>query len=1259
MSSDMKRGLFFFGILLICMGTLFALDAEYTNQKQINLSGQMAPLTSAELFVNQKSVGSVASDAAGNWTATAVPVSDGENVIQINEPKFLGFSSLVEVARVVVDTLPPELYVGVTPRSAKQEDQLTLMVDANEKLKSATALWPDRTQMDLSYNRWNGKWEGTWKVHSGVSSGVYKAIITGMDLAGNVNRKESNEFSLWTAPAFTVTSPPENLVTYTDRILVEGIVKEAPLVMVNGQEVMADKDGNYTFPLPLNPGRKTITVQSVNLKDGRVVVENREVLRLLTFPDIANHWARPQIEQLATLGFIDRLQNSDLFAPEKEINRSLLAVLLVKIKKIPLSKAGDQRMFTDVPADYWAVNYIQTAAQMDLVQGYPGDRFIPEGFVSRAEAVSTLIRLMGLSGGTAARAVATDVPVTHWAASYFELGLAHQLLPLSWTHAGRLFPSRPVTRAEMIYMISQLPSVKIAIETLYPKAETKQSQVIEASSFSDIPEVTVRKVVTLPAGQAAKMNAGNVQEVRPEVFSPLLNLESSTANSLRDVLPEMTLLSPPDQFLTYSSWLKIQGSCQNTDALYLNGQQLSLRNGRFSERLNILKPGKNLLNFAVVANSGEKLEVTRKVLLLPSYTDIPETHWGVKTIGALTLLGYLVPETPDQFLPRKEISRGETALLIARIKGLDMVKPQKDPASDVFRENPLAPAIQAVIKQGYMSVGAKGQFRPYQAVSRADFAEAVCKMEGFSRTRVLRDFPFRDVPPASPLAGVLTAFLENGIIVAAPAFSPQSPVLRSVGVSILSKTSDLQRELRDLFSWEIGFDATAAPMLVATPLPRVESTKSASKKSVSEEVPIVFEVTPLLVAAGEPLQISVKTFQPVINVLITFPNGDSLPLTGKDREWTLTWRVPDLDPQRYQLEALIIRANGDVQQQLSPEFTVKNKSVSLPVFPTAVVPTTTNVRIPTFESPSSPTLEIPLLPTQRSLPALTSTSSATVDALVTKSREALVTEPVEVERPVFRLYQPTDGKVTFEPAEIIEGQLFRGDELRMNGTRISLNPNKQFYKKIQVQTLGKNEWRFDIFEQGNLIASESRHVVRFPAFSESKQLAALDRERWGTLIMDGFFTLDNAGRVGPKQLVTRAEMAQWMTQLQSIKPEAPTTDVAPDVKADDPQSPVIAEAIRRGWMGPYFDHTFRSKGTLSRALAVVLLDRLMDSEPPSASPLAMADVSAHHWAGSAIARMVARGVIQDTGPYFYPDQDADRDFISKMIYTIKNTNFKF
>ncbi|WP_075618341.1 S8 family serine peptidase [Paenisporosarcina indica] len=110
----------------------------------------------------------------------------------------------------------------------------------------------------------------------------------------------------------------------------------------------------------------------------------------VTFGDVTTHWAKKEIEALATKRIILGVAN-DSFAPEAKLTRAQFAVLVSRALELDL-KAYEGK-FSDVPASKdWAYAGIEAAARAGIINGKLDGSFDPDANITREEIAAIIVR---------------------------------------------------------------------------------------------------------------------------------------------------------------------------------------------------------------------------------------------------------------------------------------------------------------------------------------------------------------------------------------------------------------------------------------------------------------------------------------------------------------------------------------------------------------------------------------------------------------------------------------------------------------------------------------------------------------------------------------------------------------------------------------------------------------------------------------------------------------------------------------------------
>lgn len=137
-----------------------------------------------------------------------------------------------------------------------------------------------------------------------------------------------------------------------------------------------------------------LVVKSLDLKD--------LILEEPTFPDVpTDRWSSPHIERAVEQGFLAVEQYADSLLPDKPIPRKEMAAILARAAGLTdlAKECEDVTLYGDIgrltPDER---GYIGACTQIGLLTGYEDGTFRPEGYLTRAEASTVLVRLLEMGG---------------------------------------------------------------------------------------------------------------------------------------------------------------------------------------------------------------------------------------------------------------------------------------------------------------------------------------------------------------------------------------------------------------------------------------------------------------------------------------------------------------------------------------------------------------------------------------------------------------------------------------------------------------------------------------------------------------------------------------------------------------------------------------------------------------------------------------------------------------------------------------------
>ncbi|MCX7571142.1 S-layer homology domain-containing protein [Tumebacillus sp. DT12] len=175
---------------------------------------------------------------------------------------------------------------------------------------------------------------------------------------------------------------------------------------------------------------------------------------VVTFPDIANHWGRTVVETLATKGIING-RDKDHFDPDAGLSRAEAVTLIVRSLNLP-SDTGTT--FSDVPSDAWYASTVSAAVKAGITNGVGDGKFAPHEPVNRnqmAKMIYHALKTQGKAptGGTPLAFKDADL-IASWAKAEIDALSAAGLMVGDGT--GYLRPVKTATRVESAYMIHNM-----------------------------------------------------------------------------------------------------------------------------------------------------------------------------------------------------------------------------------------------------------------------------------------------------------------------------------------------------------------------------------------------------------------------------------------------------------------------------------------------------------------------------------------------------------------------------------------------------------------------------------------------------------------------------------------------------------------------------------------------------------------------------------------------------------------------------------
>ena len=120
-----------------------------------------------------------------------------------------------------------------------------------------------------------------------------------------------------------------------------------------------------------------------DIRDGNLTADNE-------FSDVSGgQWHNKAVSTMAKLGIV-KGRRADRFDPDASITRAEFAAICARFNTKPVENSGS---FSDI-SGHWAEAEIKRAAALGWIAGYPDGTFRPNDYITRAQAVTMINRVL-------------------------------------------------------------------------------------------------------------------------------------------------------------------------------------------------------------------------------------------------------------------------------------------------------------------------------------------------------------------------------------------------------------------------------------------------------------------------------------------------------------------------------------------------------------------------------------------------------------------------------------------------------------------------------------------------------------------------------------------------------------------------------------------------------------------------------------------------------------------------------------------------
>ena len=201
--------------------------------------------------------------------------------------------------------------------------------------------------------------------------------------------RESYTFTGWYTDE-ELTDKITSVTMTSDKTVYAGWVATGVPDMLNGDDhdayVIGYPDGNVR-PQGNISRAETATIffrlLKADTRDGNLTAEN-------VFADVANgKWFNKAVSTMAKLGIV-KGRSAESFAPDAPITRAEFAAICARFNTKPTNTSNS---FSDI-SGHWAEAEIERAVAFGWIAGYPDGTFRPATYITRAEAMTMINRVL-------------------------------------------------------------------------------------------------------------------------------------------------------------------------------------------------------------------------------------------------------------------------------------------------------------------------------------------------------------------------------------------------------------------------------------------------------------------------------------------------------------------------------------------------------------------------------------------------------------------------------------------------------------------------------------------------------------------------------------------------------------------------------------------------------------------------------------------------------------------------------------------------
>ena len=193
------------------------------------------------------------------------------------------------------------------------------------------------------------------------------------------------------------------------------------------------------------------------------------------------------------------------------------------------------------------------------------------------------------------------------------------------------------------------------------------------------------------------------------------------------------------------------------------------------------------LKITVVAEDKKTSKIyTLTATVADSFNDVPTSEWYYDEVMTAANAGWINGTKPGYFEPNGTMTRGDFAVIIARILGCDTEATVESKFPDCNETDYFNAAVTFCKLRGIIDGDDKGYFNPYDAITREEMAKILCNALELDELETSAN-PFEDDAEIAQWAkGYVNAVQAEGIMEGSNgSFNPRDNATRAEGAAVL------------------------------------------------------------------------------------------------------------------------------------------------------------------------------------------------------------------------------------------------------------------------------------------------------------------------------------------------------------------------------------------------------------------------------------------------------------------------------------------